>query len=83
MTDAEVANLSPPRLPVVNKRLAMTYGTAELPPLVSDSRELHAKRAVAHGPGALIPVAGANHCTIMHELRDADGLLTRQLMMLM
>ncbi len=30
----------------------------------------------------LIPVPGANHFTIVHELRDADGLLTRQLMLL-
>ena len=33
-------------------------------------------------PGALIPVPGANHFTIMHELRDADGLLTRYARML-
>ena len=74
--------LSPLRLPVVHKTLAITYGTAELPPLVSDSRDLHAVRAAAHAPGVLIPVAGANHFTIMHELRDADGELTRQVMLL-
>jgi arylformamidase len=67
---------------VVNKTLAITYGTAELPPLVSDSRDLHAKRAAAHAPAVLLPVAGANHFTIMKELRDADGLLTRQAMLL-
>jgi arylformamidase len=83
LTDVEIAALSPLRLPVASKKLAITYGTAELPPLVSDSRELHAKRAAAHAPGVLIPVAGANHFTIMHELRDANGLLTRQLMLLM
>ena len=44
--------------------------------------DLHAKRAAAHAPGALIPVAGANHFTIMHELRDADGELTRQVLLL-
>jgi arylformamidase len=82
LADPEIAVLSPLRLPVVNKELAITYGTAELPPLVSDSRELHARRAAAHAPGALIPVAGANHFTIMHELRDAGGMLTRQVMLL-
>ena len=66
----------------MNKPLAIAYGTAELPPLVSDSRDLHALRAAAHAPGALIPVPGANHFTIMHELRDADGLLTRQVLLL-
>jgi hypothetical protein len=30
----------------------------------------------------LIPVAGADHFTITHELRDADGILTRQLLLL-
>jgi arylformamidase len=68
---------------MVRKPLAITYGTAELPPLVADSRDLHAKRAAEHLPGALIPVAGADHFTITHELRDADGALTRQLPLLL
>jgi len=82
LTDSEIATLSPLRLPVVHKPLAITYGTAELPPLVSDSRDLNALRAAAHAPGALIPVAGANHFTIVHELRDPDGVLTRQALLL-
>src|SRR6185437_1609749 len=36
LTDDEIATLSPLRLPGVNKPLAIAYGTAELPPLVSD-----------------------------------------------
>lgn len=82
LTDAELATLSPLRLPMVKKPLAIAYGTAELPALVADSRHLHVKRAAEHLPGALIPVAGADHFTITHELRDADGELTRQLMLL-
>ncbi len=82
LTDVEIERLSPLRLPMVQKPMAITYGTAELPPLVGDSRALHAKRAEAHLPGPLIPVAGANHFTITHELRDADGELTRQLLLL-
>jgi len=82
LTDMEIAKLSPLRLPVVHKRLAITYGTAELPPLVRDSRDLHELRAASHAPGALIPVAGANHFTIVHELRDVDGELTRQILLL-
>ena len=81
-TDIELATLSPLRLPMINKPLAITYGTAELPPLVADSRALHEKRAAQHLPGPLIPVAGADHFTITHELRDADGILTRQLLLL-
>ena len=80
--DDEIEALSPLRLPVVAKPMLITYGTAELPPLVSDSRDLHAKRAAAHLPGALLPVAGADHFTIGHELRDADGALTRQALLL-
>ena len=79
VTDEEVAGLSPLRLPMAGKPLAIAYGTAELPPLVADSRDLHARRSASHLPGALIPVPGANHFTIVHELRDPHGVLTRQL----
>ncbi len=82
LSDEEIAALSPLRLPMVHKPLAITYGTAELPPLVTDSRALHAKRAAQHLPGPLIPIANADHFTIVHELRDADGELTRQLLLL-
>jgi acetyl esterase/lipase len=82
LTEAEIPALSPLRLPMVRKPLAIAYGTAELPPLVGDSRKLHSRRAAEHLPGALIPVAHADHFTITHELRDADGELTRQLALL-
>ena len=77
LTDEEIVALSPLRLPLVRKPLAITYGTAELLPLVHDSRALHARRAAEHLPGALIPAAGANHFTIVDELRRPDGLLVR------
>jgi arylformamidase len=82
LTDSEIVALSPLRLPDVAKPLAIAYGTAELPALVRDSRDLHAKRAAAHLPGPLIPVADADHFTILHALRDPDGELTRQVMLL-
>jgi arylformamidase len=82
LSDDEIEQLSPLRLPMVHKPLAIAYGTAELPPLVGDSRALHAMRSAQHLPGPLIPVAGADHFTITHELRDADGELTRQLLLL-
>jgi arylformamidase len=77
LTDEEIVSLSPLRLPPVHKTLAITYGTAELPPLVEDSRALHAMRAAAHLPGALIPAPGANHFTIVEQLRQPGGLLVR------
>jgi len=79
LTDNEIATLSPLRLPMIDKPLAITYGTAELAPLVGDSRNFHARRAAAHLPGALIPVPGGNHFTIVNELRDERGILTRHL----
>jgi acetyl esterase/lipase len=82
LTDEEIALLSPLRLPVSRKSLAIAYGTSELPPLVSDSRDLHAYRSAAHAPGVLIPVPGANHFTVVHELRDPDGILTHQVRVL-
>jgi len=82
LTDDEIEALSPLRLPVVRKPLAIAYGTRELPPLVSDSRKFHALRSFAHAPGPLIPVAGADHFTIIHALRAPDGELTRQALLL-
>ncbi len=77
LTDAEIAALSPLRLPPVVKPLAIAYGTAELPALVGDSRDFHAHRAAANVPGPLIPIAGADHFTILEELRRPDGKLVR------
>lgn len=77
ITDEEIISLSPLRLPMVSKPLAISYGTKELPALVADSRQLHAQRAAAHLPGALVPAAGANHFTIIQELRGPNGLLVR------
>jgi acetyl esterase/lipase len=79
LTDAEIETLSPLRLPMVPKPMHIAYGTAELPPLVADSRELHRVRSAQHLPGHLIPVAGADHFTLVHGLRDRDGALTRAL----
>jgi acetyl esterase/lipase len=77
LTDREIENLSPLRLPVVNKPLTIAYGTAELPVLIEEARGFHRLRADAHAPGALLPVPQANHYTLLDELRTPDGLLTR------
>ena len=77
LTDDETRRLSPLRLPPTPKPLAISYGTKELPPLVSDSRDLHALRAAAHLPGALVPGPGLDHFTIVHELQHQDGLLVQ------
>ena len=76
LTDGDIATLSPLRLPVVMKPMTIAYGTAEVPALVNDSRNLHAMRAMAHAPGALLPIARANHFNILDHLTDPDGELT-------
>ena len=75
LTDSEISALSPLRLPAVAKPLAISYGTAELPALIEDSRDLHRYRSEAHAPGPLIPISGADHFTILEELRRPDGRL--------
>lgn len=75
ITDDEIDALSPLRLPPTQKPLTIAYGTAEVPALIWDSRRLHAQRAAAHAPGPLIPIAGANHFTILDALRRPDGIL--------
>ncbi|MFP5228067.1 MAG: alpha/beta hydrolase [Acidobacteriota bacterium] len=77
LTDLQIETLSPLRLEVVNKPLAIAYGSAELPALIEDARSFHRVRADAHAPGSLLPVARANHYTILDELRAPDGLLVR------
>ena len=59
------------------KPLAIAYGTGELPPLVDDSRALHAMRSAAHLAGPLIPLPRRNHFDALEELRKPDGILTR------
>jgi arylformamidase len=82
LSDEQVVTLSPLRRPVVPKPMAITYGTCELPALIANSRRLHAYRAAANAPGALLPAPGRNHFTILEELRLPQGFLTRQVLML-
>jgi arylformamidase len=77
LSDEEIATLSPLRLATPTKPLAIAYGTAELPALVHDSRALHALRSAAHAPGPLLPIAGADHFTVLEELRRPGGELVR------
>ena len=77
LTDQEVAKLSPLHLPMVQKQLAIAYGSAELPALVWDSLNFHQARAAAGASGELIVVEGADHFTILEQLRHADGALAR------
>lgn len=82
LTEVEVETLSPMRLPGVNKPLSISYGTGELPAMVATSRDFHAYRARAHLPGQLVPITGANHFTILDQLRVPNSVLTRSVLQL-
>ena len=40
-----------------------------------DSINFHEKRAAAEARGKMIPIAGADHFTILKVLRRSDGIL--------
>lgn len=82
LSDEQVTSLSPLRRPVVAKPMAISYGTSELPALIANSRRLHGYRAAAGAPGALLPAPGRNHFSILDDLRQPDGFLTRQILVL-
>jgi len=77
LADDAIETLSPLRLPVTAKPMTLTYGSRELPALVHDARNLHALRSAAHAPGALLPVPGADHFSILDGFRRPDGILVR------
>lgn len=77
LTEDEIATLSPLRLPVTAKPMTLAYGSRELPALVHDARRFHALRAATHAPGALLPVPGADHFSILDGFGRADGVLVR------
>jgi arylformamidase len=82
LSDEQVETLSPLRRPVVVKPMVITYGTNELPALIANSRQLHAYRSAAGAPGALLPAPGRNHFSILNDLRDPHGFLTKQILIL-
>ena len=77
LTDREIETLSPLRLDPVHKPLTIAYGSRELPALVHDSRKLFARRKAAGAPGSLLPIAGADHFSILAELQKPDGALVK------
>ncbi len=59
----------------MQKPLTLSFGSNELPALVHDSLKLYDKRAAAGAPGAILPIAGADHFSILSELQRPDGAL--------
>lgn len=76
LTVAEQAALSPLHQPLSQNPLVLAYGTAELPELKRQSEQFATARR--NLPGKLLPLAQHNHFTILNELADPDGSLTRE-----
>jgi acetyl esterase/lipase len=77
LSDEEIAEFSPLRLPVARKPLIISFGGAELPALVHDAWRLHGLRSREGAPGKILPIAGADHFSILRELQMPDGALVR------
>jgi acetyl esterase/lipase len=71
----DVAPLSPASLPLCAKPLVLACGGAELPELQRQSQAFFARRNGAGLPGALLPLAGLNHFTILDEVAHPQGAL--------
>jgi arylformamidase len=71
----EIAAFSPLRLPVTRKPLTIAYGSAELPTLVHDAWRLYRLRSREGALGQFLPIAGADHFSILQELQRPGGVL--------
>jgi arylformamidase len=76
LTPIDATRLSPIRkLPAKAGELVIAYGTAELAELQRQSRDYAAIWQDAGHAGALLPVAGADHFSILEELARPGGTL--------
>ncbi|MBR0898879.1 alpha/beta hydrolase [Bradyrhizobium tropiciagri] len=76
LTDAEIANLSPLRRPPVKKPFTLAVGTHELPLVATNSIAFCQARRRGGAPSSLIEVPGADHFSILDELRCSHSALT-------
>ena len=83
LTPAEVQQLSPIHtIPSRAGRLAMAYGTAELPELQRQSVDYAQAWHAAGHDGALLPLAGDHHFSILEQLAQPGGALAQQVIKL-
>ena len=79
LTPQEIAQLSPLRLPVVDKPFVTAFGTAELPQLQAQSQAFAAYRKGQHHD-VLLSIAEANHFSILNALAQPQGALLHALL---
>ncbi|WP_334146713.1 alpha/beta hydrolase [Hyphomicrobium sp.] len=80
LTDEEISDLSPIRRPVVAKPFALAIGSAELPAVAANTYAFHALRRFGGRCDPLVEVPGANHFSILEELRDPQSALVHELL---
>lgn len=79
LSEAEVQQLSPLRLPVVNQPFVTACGSAELPQLQAQSQAFAAHRQ-GMPDDAVCVVEGADHFSILQALASSDGALLQALL---
>lgn len=77
LSDGEVAEFSPLRRPAIRKPLVISFGSAELPTLIHDAWRFYRLRSRESAPGKILPIAGADHRSILRELQQPGGALVR------
>jgi acetyl esterase/lipase len=78
MTAEEAQAMSPIlHLETQQKPMVITYGLAERPEFQRQSRDYHAARISAGLPSELLPLEGHDHYSILEELADPNGRLTK------
>jgi acetyl esterase/lipase len=77
LSNEEIVEFSQLRLPVTRKPLIISFGSAELPTLVHDARRLNELRSREGAPSKILPIAGADHFSILRELQMPEGGLVR------
>lgn len=79
LSETEVQQLSPLRLPLVHQPFITAYGTAELEQLQRQSQAFaQYRQGLPHD--VLLPVEGADHFSILNALAQPDGALLHALL---
>ncbi len=78
----EILTLSPMRARLVNKPMCIVCGSEELSELRRQSLEFATLRAAERIPGTFSLLEGRNHFTILEELENPNGALSRMLCMM-
>lgn len=79
LSEDEILNLSPQRIPCVRKPAVIVCGEEELSELQRQSLEFASLRTKERIPGTFGLIPGCNHFTILQELENPEGILVQYL----